>query len=941
MNKIGVQDNSQISIYFQSRIIAWLILAVTLALTAAAWVTLNNQVLERAHDRFVFQVDDLENAIVKRMRAYETGLRGGVGLFQASTQVTRNDWRRFVDNFEIEKQFPGIQGIGFSKWIEPSQKQAFEDAVRAEGFDDFEIKPAGPRDAYSSILYLEPFDWRNRRAFGYDMYSNPVRREAMDKARNSGKTVISGKVTLVQETNEDVQAGFLMYIPLYDDSNAPENLAPSLKKLRGWVYSPFRMKDLMTGILDSEKTDLHYQVFDGHRIQPDNLLYDTEGHSLEGTNIAAKHHEIAKAGFSTTRVISLAGRQWTVFVYTYPAYLDAFDNDLPTIVAIGGVIIDFLLFAVILSLSTQRQRAQRRADHMTVELRQQLQDTKEAQRHVEDQAAELVSLAEREAELRDKAEVATHAKSNFLSTMSHEIRTPLNGVLGLAQLLRDSDLNPDQTIKVNTILSSGQTLLSILNDILDMSKIEAGSLELENKAFSLSELISTITSPFQSLADDKQLELGVYNQTPANLIIKGDPVRLRQILWNLLSNAIKFTDTGHVNLTIEFADGHLGMLPHQSGKQDQLLRFTLTDTGSGIAAERIDAIFDAFTQEDASITRTHGGTGLGLSIVKRLATLMGGTISAESKPGQGTTFCVVLPFGSAEEEETETPALQKTDDLAPENRSLNVLLAEDNAVNAMIAKAFLEKFGHSVRHVENGRLAVEVAQDGWPDIILMDIHMPEMDGIHATKAILAIESLKNLPIIGLTAEAFVERHALFKQAGMVDVLTKPFTEIQLAAILAAHRPTAPLHKPSAAKEPPAGSASANTADCSPEVAVGTPVPQAINSQAGDQAQLATLQEKLPAEIISKLLTEAQITLEKRLLELQQGVKDGNSKVIAEAAHAIKGASGSMFAIQIAKLAAEIEEKSHSIEVVKELMPDFEVAAKEAIEWWRFQGDNGF
>lgn len=383
-----------------------------------------------------------------------------------------------------------------------------------------------------------------------------------------------------------------------------------------------------------------------------------------------------------------------------------------------------------------------------------------------------------------KVEAANLAKSNFLSTMSHEIRTPLNGVLGLAQLLKDTNLDEDQESKVNAILSSGRTLLAIINDVLDISKIEAGAIELESSPFSLASLVSTITKPFQSLADDKGLRLIVKEEGVSNRVVKGDPVRLRQILWNLLSNAIKFTEDGSVTLTI--ADADKAPDPNVDTKTYGF-HFAVADTGTGIAPDRIDAIFDAFTQEDSTITRKHGGTGLGLSIVKKLTDLMGGTINVVSQIGEGTVFTVYLPFDAATKDEADAISLRKDYNNSQKAESLNVLIAEDNEINALIARSFLEKFGHNVQHAENGKIAVEAAKEGWADLILMDVHMPEMNGIDATKAIRLTKLGKNLPIIALTAEAFAERHVLFKEAGMNGVLTKPFTEQQLADTLAAHR----------------------------------------------------------------------------------------------------------------------------------------------------------
>ena len=376
---------------------------------------------------------------------------------------------------------------------------------------------------------------------------------------------------------------------------------------------------------------------------------------------------------------------------------------------------------------------------------------------------------------KEDAETANRAKSTFLATMSHEIRTPLNGVLGMAQAMAADELSPVQRDRLDVVRQSGETLLHILNDVLDLSKIEAGKLELEEAEFDISELARGAHAAFTAIANKKGLSFDLAVEAAARGVYVGDSTRVRQILYNLVSNALKFTESGEVRVSV--------------ARTDAGLRLSVADTGIGIPPERLAGLFQKFEQADASTTRRYGGTGLGLAICRELAQLMGGAIRAESKPGEGSTFSVTLPLAkSTARHVLPAPDPGVVEAMEMEVGALRVLAAEDNTVNQLVLKTLLHQIGVDPVIVGNGELAVEAwARQDW-DVILMDVQMPEMDGPTATAIIRAREAAEGrprTPIIALTANAMAHQVAEYTQAGMDGFVAKPIEVGRLFAALQA------------------------------------------------------------------------------------------------------------------------------------------------------------
>jgi signal transduction histidine kinase len=378
---------------------------------------------------------------------------------------------------------------------------------------------------------------------------------------------------------------------------------------------------------------------------------------------------------------------------------------------------------------------------------------------------------------RDAAEAANVQKSQFLANMSHEIRTPLNGVLAMAQIMALGDMAEEQRERLTVIRRSGEALLEILNDILDVSKIEAGKLDLDPTEFDLASTVTGARDGFVAVAQKKGLDLTLDVDETAQGVRLGDAVRVRQIVSNLISNGLKFTSQGRVGVRVAGygEDGVDGVV------------ISVADSGIGMAAEKIPMLFQKFTQLDASTTRQFGGTGLGLSICYELAILMGGRIWAESVVGQGSTFHVQLPLPRQADSRAE-PLYESEDLPEDQGRILRVLAAEDNPTNQMVLSTIIQIFGAELHLVDNGQLAVEAWDSGDYDVILMDIQMPVLDGIGATREIRRLEAVQRrvrTPIIALSANAMVHQIKEYMAVGMDSHVAKPIELPKLHAALEA------------------------------------------------------------------------------------------------------------------------------------------------------------
>ena len=566
--------------------------------------------------RFGRAVERTRLTISHRMETYALALHNIRALFQTGGVPNRQQFHGYLARVDLPRTYPGLQGIGFSVRFASGERETWAKAGREHVDPDFRLHPDGDRDDYHAILYLEPLDARNRLALGFDMHTEPVRAAAMDAARDAAAPAASGRVKLVQESDDpDPQAGFLIYMPLYRGADTPLTVEERREKLYGYIYAPFRARDLMRGIFTSDpRADIDFVLYDGDGARADRLLYDSSLERPRPTGSRFSPRLVA-----AERMV-VSGRPWTILFANRPEFEGSSSRGLTPLILALGSLASLSLFAVARS-QVNALAAQREA---------------------------LARLRLSEAELRrakEAAEAANRAKDQFLATLSHELRTPLNAILGWSHLLRSGAAGECAGAQagggagqglaegLDVIERNAKLQAQLVEELLDMSRISSGKLCLEARPVELAAVVRSAAESVRPAAEAKGIELQVALDGPC--AVNADATRLQQVVWNLLTNAVKFTPPG-------------GRVSVSAAVHDSRAEVIVADTGEGIAPEFLPHVFDRFSQADATSTRRHGGLGLGLSIARHLAELHGGAIRAESPgPGRGATFVVSLPLGAA------------------------------------------------------------------------------------------------------------------------------------------------------------------------------------------------------------------------------------------------------------------------------------------------------
>jgi signal transduction histidine kinase len=577
-----------------------------------------------AATRFELRVSDLVGRIELRLRAYEEALRGTRGLFEASETVTRSEFATYVKSLELERMYPGVQGVGFAVALRPEERAAHVAKVQSEVAEPrYELRPAGERSLYTSIVYLEPFRDRNRRAFGFDMYSEAVRRDAMDQAVESADAAVSGRVTLVQETTTAVQPGFLMYLAVYRNGAPQTTAAERRDALTGWVYAPFRAWDFLAGIRGGDYADLELSLFDGQTATPEHLLYST---------LQRPERPLASR-FVSVRALGAAGHAWTLAVGSSAELDRELAGTGPSGVLIAGLAASALAALVARMLLRGRGRAVELARTMTRELR-------ESERQLDAQHALLKelngSLEERiqraVAELRSKdqmliAQGRQAAMGEMIGNIAHQWRQPLNAMGIVLSNLKDAARFGalDVAAVESAVADSKRLIQSMSRTITDFSEfLRPGKEKVSFSALAqIAETRRLLDASFRSAGIELDIEPG------PDLRFFGFPNEYSQVLLNLLTNAKQAIGgqpraAGKVTLRLAVRDG-LGSL-------------TVRDNGGGISAEHLERIFDPY------FSTKPNGTGIGLYMSRQIVEQsLGGRIEARNVDG-GAEFEVLTPL---------------------------------------------------------------------------------------------------------------------------------------------------------------------------------------------------------------------------------------------------------------------------------------------------------
>lgn len=582
-----------------------MVLVVSLILTIGITYLFYQSAKNKDLLRFNNEILRVQAVIENKVNLYNALLKGGRGFVESANELTRENFANYVKSLELDKNYAGVQAIGYSKIVLPDEREALLKQMKAEGFADFKMFPEGERDFHQAIIYLEPLDERSKKAIGFDMSSETSRRTALERACDLGEAAATAKVSLVEENNQ--QSGFLIYLPIYKNGELPPTVQARKQNLEGYIFSQFRAKDFLNEVQTSASAfDVAIKIYDGEA-NPENLLAQTDAKINQ--DFAGQINEI----YARQENLQVGGRNWVVKYNTLPVFAAQSSGGWTPLILVGGLIFSFLLFGMTYWESAARAKLQITAAEL-------FESEKQKQ-----------TLLESEQKARLSAEQANKTKDEFIAVVSHELRTPLNAIGGWIRILRSDSLsNNTKNLALDKVEKNLNSQIELVEQLLSYSQIIAGNINIEDKKVNFSQLFEAVFQEIEATAHAKEIELLKDNRLNEHYVL-GNEDKIRIVICSLLSNAVKFTHSGgRIEASVLIDGGDIQM--------------TVKDNGRGISPEYLPYIFDRFQQADNSITRVHGGLGLGLAISHQIVKLHKGTIEAKSEGiGKGSTFTVRFP----------------------------------------------------------------------------------------------------------------------------------------------------------------------------------------------------------------------------------------------------------------------------------------------------------
>lgn len=585
----------------------FLVLAVSILFTLGVSYLFYQSAKTKDLIRFNNEVSRLQLAIENKINLYVALLKGGRGFIESNREITRENFKEYIQSLDLGNNYSGVQGIGYVKIVTPNERETLTSKMKSEGYENFQIFPTEEKDSYRVVVYLEPLNERNEKAIGFDMSSEIIRREALDRARDSGEAATSGKINLTHDDPTNAQSGFFIYLPIYKQSDKLNSSSERSQNLTGYIYSPFNAGDFLREIQrDKSASDVLLKIYDGES-HPNNLL--TQSLEFPESGFSSQLEET----YSTKKEVNVAGRKWIIEYNSLPAFAAQSSLGWSPLIFIIGILFSFALFGMTYWETSARIKLQSTAADL-FKSEQQKQ-----------------GLLEKEQAARLSAEQANKTKDEFIAVVSHELRTPLNAIGGWTRILRTDELSENtRKLALEKIEKNLRSQTRLVEDLLNYSQIVSGTLFFEDREFNFSNIFENAFSEIEPTAKEKSIEISKDNQLNGQMIL-GDEDKMKLVIHNLLTNAVKFTHSG-------------GKIETSLKEIDGVIKMIIKDNGRGISADFLPHIFDRFTQADTSSTRNFGGLGLGLTISNHIVKLHQGVIEAVSEgTGKGATFIVTVP----------------------------------------------------------------------------------------------------------------------------------------------------------------------------------------------------------------------------------------------------------------------------------------------------------